>query len=160
MTANMQGPNLTEQYQELQEEIAFITDARSRSRYLTDQETVQVLEKLYSHRGLKFTTVFEGLEPVQAYGDIDGMRFYFRERGGISSLKVGKYDVELERKYAQRQNDSLRDVFPEIPDVVLVDVNDPSRMPTVVLYSSTTKKPLFILERFQLLLNELRRTDK
>jgi hypothetical protein len=160
MAANTQGPNLTEQYQELQEEIAFITDARSRSRYLTDQEIVQVLEKLYAHRGLKFTTVFEGLEPVQAYGDIDGMRFYFRERGNISSLKVGQYDVELERKYAQRQNDSLRDIFPEIPDVVLVDVNDPSRMPTVVLYSATTKKPLYLLERFQLLLNELRRTDK
>lgn len=151
---------MTEQYQNLQEEIAFIADAHSRSEYLTNMEVAEVLEKLYAHRGLKFDVVFEGLEPVQAHGDIDGMRFYFRERGGISSLKVGKYDVELERKHVQRQNDSLRDIFPGIPDVALVDANNPSRMPTVVLYSATTKKPLPILKRFQLLLNELRRTDK
>lgn len=159
MTSATQGLHLTDQYHKLQEEISFIADAHSRSQYLTNEETAQVLEKLYTHRGLKFTAVFEGLEPVQAYGDIDGMRFYFRERGGISSLKVGKYNVELERKYMQKQNDSLREIFPEIPDVVLVDVNDPRNTPTVVLYSSTTKKPLLLLERFQFLLNELRRTD-
>lgn len=63
-------------------------------------EVVTVLEGKYADRGLKFTSPFEGLAPIQAYGHLDGKRFYFRLRGGSASLRVGVYDkaIEVEKK--------------------------------------------------------------
>lgn len=58
-------------------------------------DAVSTLESKYADRGLRFDQGgFQGLEPIQAYGVIDGMRFYFRNRGHMMSLSVGIFDVE------------------------------------------------------------------
>lgn len=64
------------------------------------EKDVVFLEEKYSNRGLKFTSPFEGFAPIQAYGHLDGKRFYFRLRGGDASLRVGVYDkvIEVEQK--------------------------------------------------------------
>lgn len=65
------------------------------------EQAVSALEVEFKDRGLKFTSGFQGLEPIQAYGHIDGLRFYFRERGGRASLNVGPYDRKLEEAIAE-----------------------------------------------------------
>lgn len=69
------------------------------------REVTSQLEKEYVERGLIFSTSFVGSIPVQAYGYLDGMRFYFRFRGNWASLRVGPYDQELEELYAMRVNE-------------------------------------------------------
>lgn len=56
-------------------------------------ETVaRSLEQLHKDRNLKFSSVFDGYVPVQAFGFVDNVRFYFREREGNVSLTVGRYN--------------------------------------------------------------------
>lgn len=60
------------------------------------------LEMRYANRGLKFNSGFRGSVPVQAFGTIDGMMFYFRYRGDYGSLQVGfvedgRYELEYKR---------------------------------------------------------------
>jgi hypothetical protein len=69
------------------------------------------LEAKYATRGLKFTVPPSGGMPMQAFGHLDGMRFYFRFRHNWASLKVGPFDAEIERldferkvEQAQRKN--------------------------------------------------------
>lgn len=68
------------------------------------------LESKYSHRGLRFETPFLGSVPVQAYGHLDGMRFYFRFRHDAARLDLGVYDAEQEEADYQRdlKNEQLR----------------------------------------------------
>lgn len=66
-------------------------------KHVTDR-----LEKRYENRGLKFTRAFVGSIPVQAFGTIDDMIFYFRYRGDYGQLEVGfikedRFDLEYER---------------------------------------------------------------
>lgn len=74
------------------------------------QDVIDRLEKKYADRGLKFTIPFEGGFPVQAWGHLDGLRFYFRFRHNYGSLELGEVDVDLDTKYADRlykQNQAL-----------------------------------------------------
>lgn len=52
-------------------------------------EAVRILEAKYHQKSLKFTQPFAGSIPIQAFGAIDGMLFYFRFRGDGGSLQVG-----------------------------------------------------------------------
>lgn len=72
------------------------------------EEAIVTLENKYSDRGLKFTSPFEGYVPVQAYGKIDGLRFYFRLREGNASLIVGTYDTAMEEQKYQEKIDRIR----------------------------------------------------
>jgi hypothetical protein len=63
---------------------------------------VSNLESKYSHRGLQFEIGFIGSVPVQAYGHLDGMRFYFRFRHDSARLDLGLYDAEKEEADYQR----------------------------------------------------------
>jgi hypothetical protein len=54
------------------------------------------IEERLSDRGLKFEDRGLGFVPVQAFGRIDGQRFYFRFRGDTASLTVGTFDEALE----------------------------------------------------------------
>jgi len=63
------------------------------------------LEEKYSSRSLKFTQPIGGSVPVQAFGHLDDLRFYFRFRGNWGSLRVGPYDREIEELWAQRVNE-------------------------------------------------------
>jgi hypothetical protein len=47
------------------------------------------LEAEFADRQLKFTVPFAGSIPVQAWGYMDGYRFYFRFRGDIGALRLG-----------------------------------------------------------------------
>jgi hypothetical protein len=49
------------------------------------------LEQLFAGSRLKFTTAFEGLEPVQSFGTVEGLPFYHRQRGHVRSLTVGPW---------------------------------------------------------------------
>jgi hypothetical protein len=60
------------------------------------------LEAKYADRGLKFTVSFAGAMPVQAFGYVDGMRFYFRFRGNSASLRVGPFDQAFEDLHYHR----------------------------------------------------------
>lgn len=65
------------------------------------------LETRYSDRDLKFTESFRGSVPVQAWGYMDGYRFYFRFRGDVGSLSVGiaspEYYVRINDLRAKRE---------------------------------------------------------
>lgn len=71
---------------------------------------VSNLESKYSHRGLQFESGFLGSLPVQAYGHLDGMRFYFRFRHDSARLDLGVYDAEKEEADYQRdlKNEQVR----------------------------------------------------
>lgn len=63
---------------------------------------VETLEQHYQDRGLKFTVPFTNNIPNQAFGQIDGMLFYFRYRGDSASLRVGTIPMfRLEREHVQ-----------------------------------------------------------
>ena len=66
-----------------------------------DKET-ELLEAQFNKRGLQFTSPFEGLSLMQAYGFLDGKRFYFHLRHGNASLCVGIYDKAAELKRIRR----------------------------------------------------------
>lgn len=67
----------------------------------------QLLEEQFNKRGLQFTAPFEGLSLMQAYGYLDGKRFYFHLRNGDASLCVGVYDRAAEmRKVRQTSEDN------------------------------------------------------
>lgn len=74
------------------------TDEQFAAERAATEATVAALELKYADRGLKFTQIFSGACPVQAYGHIDGERFYFRFRSNWGQLKVGPYDLEIEEK--------------------------------------------------------------
>jgi hypothetical protein len=63
---------------------------------------VERLEARFADRGLSFTLPFGGDYPVQAFGHLDGMRFYFRYRWGGASIKMGPYDREIEELHSLR----------------------------------------------------------
>lgn len=95
-------------------------------------EVVTILEEKYSDRGLRFTSPFEGLAPIQAYGHLDGKRFYFRLRGGEASLRVGVYDKEIEVAQKKHRNESFGyTVVTNIPKE-----SDPELYPTVIQFES------------------------
>lgn len=58
------------------------------------QQAVFRLEQRFAARGLKFTQNFAGGLPVQAFGIIDNMRFYFRFRHDTAALRVGELDPD------------------------------------------------------------------
>ena len=102
-----------------------------------DAEAVALLEGRYSQRALHFTVVFEGLEPLQAFGRIDGKRFYFRLRGKTASLVVGHYDRDVEVQKAAEQNERFRNIYGnglviKVPDEKRVDLH-----PSVVEFASS-----------------------
>jgi len=65
-------------------------------------EQVLALEAKYADRGLRFDRGHEGRVagmgsvPVQAFGRLDGQRFYFRFRGDCAQLRIGPFDQALE----------------------------------------------------------------
>lgn len=67
-------------------------------------DAARYLEAKYEDRGLEFTSTFKGSVPVQAYGHVDGMRFYFRFRGNHASINIGPYDLDYEERFAAFQN--------------------------------------------------------
>ncbi len=74
-----------------------------------NQNIISSLEEKYKHRNLKFTSAFEGIVPVQAYGKIDNLYFYFRLRGDAASLIVGSYDDEIEEaRYQENINQTQK----------------------------------------------------
>lgn len=95
-------------------------------------EAATSLEEKYSHRGLRFTSSFEGLAPIQAYGHLDGNRFYFRLRGGAASLKVGVYDKDIEVAQKKHRNESVGyTIVTNIPKE-----SDKELYPTVIQFES------------------------
>lgn len=55
---------------------------------------VKDLEAKFADRQLKFTVPFCGSIPVQAWGYMDGVRFYFRFRRDFGALRLGIADPE------------------------------------------------------------------
>lgn len=102
-----------------------------------DKEVI-LLEEKYSDRGLKFTSPFEGLAPIQAYGHLDGKRFYFRLRGGDASLKVGTYDLALEIAEKKRRNVSLGLPADSSEVFKVPKESDKDLYPTVIQFESYT----------------------
>jgi hypothetical protein len=88
---------------------AGLIDAETQERFAAEkaatEKTVKALEVKYADRGLKFTSAFHGACPVQAYGHLDGMRFYFRFRSNYGQLKLGSYDQEIEDLTFKRSNE-------------------------------------------------------
>jgi hypothetical protein len=81
------------------------TKAQFAAEKIATRAMIDRLEAHYFDRGLKFTVPFSGSIPVQAFGHIDGLRFYFRFRGNWGSLKVGPYHREIEELWALRVNE-------------------------------------------------------
>lgn len=77
------------------------------TNFKNKKDVSRQLEADYADRGLKFTVDIIGAVPVQAWGHIDGLRFYFRFRGNVAQLRVGPYVHEFEKLYAQRVNEDI-----------------------------------------------------
>lgn len=120
-----------------------------------DKEVV-LLEEKYADRGLVFTSPFEGLAPIQAYGHLDGKRFYFRLRGGEASLKVGVYDLAKEVEEKKLRNRRLG-LPADSSDVFKVQKeSDPELYPTVMIFESyAPSQKLKMPELFSLLVESL-----
>lgn len=103
-----------------------------------DKET-ELLEEQFYTRGLQFTAPFEGLSLMQAYGYLDGQRFYFHLHKGNASLCVGVYDYATERRKVHRL---LEDSEAEIdlkgyhPAHRMPRESDAKLFPSVVLLAS------------------------
>ena len=65
-----------------------------RARRVATNAVVGDLESAFADRQLKFTVPFCGSIPVQAWGYMDGVRFYFRFRRDVGSLRLGIADPE------------------------------------------------------------------
>jgi hypothetical protein len=65
-------------------------------------QAVRRLETKYKARNLRFSLPFMGSVPVEAFGHIDGMRFYFSYRQDTGQLRVGPCNEDLERKIYER----------------------------------------------------------
>jgi hypothetical protein len=78
------------------------------------QTAVQALETTYQHRGLKFTTLFKGSDPVEASGLVDGKRFYFTFRRTTGTLTVQPYNpdgvVVSHKQVTQAQQESFEEL--------------------------------------------------
>jgi hypothetical protein len=66
-------------------------------------EIVNSLETKYAKENLKFTIPFRGSYPVQAFGELKGMRFYFRFRSDTASLHIGVYNQTVENEDYEKQ---------------------------------------------------------
>ncbi len=90
-------------------EEAGLLDSETKARFLAEKTAtlamIDRLEAKYASRGLKFTQSFAGAVPVQAFGHLDGLRFYFRFRSNWGTLRLGSYDKEFEKLYAFRLNE-------------------------------------------------------
>jgi hypothetical protein len=114
------------------------------------------LEEKYADRGLVFTSPFEGLAPIQAFGHLDGMRFYFRLRGGEASLRVGEYDLAIEVERKKRRNLGLG--YPANSSEVfkVPKESDKDLYPTTLLFfSSADSHKRTMPELFSLLVDSL-----
>lgn len=69
------------------------------------------LETTFADRQLKFTVPFGGSIPVQAWGYMDGYRFYFRFRRDVGSLRLGiaspEYYVRINDLKNKRETEQL-----------------------------------------------------
>lgn len=63
------------------------------------KRAVKILESLYAEDGLMFSIPFNGVVPVQAYGEIHGYRFYFRHRYDSLFLRIGPVNKEFDDLY-------------------------------------------------------------
>lgn len=61
-----------------------------------EQSKLRILEAIHQDRGLRFDLGGWGCAPVQIYGEIDGLRFYWRVRYNSSSILIGPYNKALE----------------------------------------------------------------
>lgn len=68
------------------------------------QAVVEDLETTFADRQLKFTVPFCGSIPVQAWGYMDGVRFYFRFRRDFGALRLGIADPEYYVKINNLKN--------------------------------------------------------
>lgn len=128
------------------------------------KKDVIFLEGKYADRGLVFTSPFEGANLVQAFGHLDGMRFYFRLRGGEASMRVGVYDRSIEEGKVQRHRESLNRLFedgvlsvspegevhriPEESDIILYPT-------TLLFFSHADSHPHKMSELFSILIETL-----
>lgn len=70
---------------------------------------IRTLESRHAHRGLRFQRDHDGHPqgfgsvPAQAFGELDGQRFYFRFRHDHARLNVGPYDAALELALERRR---------------------------------------------------------
>lgn len=102
---------------------------------------VAELEERFADRGLKFSHEFYGAMPVQAFGWVDGERFYFRFRRNTALLVRGMVDEET----AQRIHDQHISRFPNSPHEIMT--NDsvqalPHRVSAEAEINKVTDEPL------------------
>jgi hypothetical protein len=120
------------------------------------EKDVTLLEEKYADRGLKFTSAFEGFAPVQAYGHLDGKRFYFRLRGGVASLKVGMYDLAKEVEEKKLRNRRLGLPVDSSDVFKIQKESDPELYPTIIhLESYAPSQKLRMPELFAALVETL-----
>lgn len=103
-----------------------------------DKEAELLEEQFYS-RGLQFTAPFEGLSLMQAYGYLDGQRFYFHLHKGNASLCVGVYDYATEQRKIQLLREDMEtdmDLRESHPANGMPKESDPKLFPSVVLLVS------------------------
>lgn len=112
------------------------------------------LETQYSDRELKFTEPFCGSVPVQAWGYMDGYRFYFRFRGDTGSLRLGianpEYYVRINDLRAKREARKLAQLEDGLKTGALTQSEYDEEMEFVNLFGKTEdeKVPEFDEPRF------------
>lgn len=77
---------------------------------------VKDLETTFADRQLRFTVPFGGSIPVQAWGYMDGYRFYFRFRRDVGSLRLGVADPEYYVKINSLKNKREAELIAKLED--------------------------------------------
>lgn len=109
------------------------------------------LEEKYAERGLKFTCVFSGSAPVQAFGIIDGYRFYFRYRSDKASIRIGfiaedraQREHERDMKFRQQRHARLGGGDKSLRELLLSEGPGPLVPDGITDYPSSIRKEAYI----------------
>lgn len=84
---------------------------------------MRVAASLLPAQDIKVTAVW-GAAPYQAYGWLDGERFYFKYKYGTASLSVGTVDMEKERSNRAQHHERAKNEYYQIEEGVLNGTED------------------------------------
>lgn len=123
--------------------------ARMRAHRDGVKTAVETLEAKYAARQLKFTMPFSGSIPVQAFGYLDGYRFYFRFRHDFASLRLGLaspeyYDrVNANRKERDRSRRAKYDADLAAGKITKEEYDEEVKFATMFIKDVDEKAPEF-----------------
>lgn len=107
-----------QEYLEASQELWEAENSEETQRQIEKEKTdkdnaLKELEELFADRGLIFYNRHGGYVPMQIYGEIDGLKFYWRTRGNTSSIKLGPYSPEVDAENIRKEKERKKEQYEE-----------------------------------------------